>query len=170
MAGLFPDRHDPRRTARTAVRGTEMDPAYISAIAALSGSVIGGFTSLAASWISQNAQARMQQRLADKTLRQQLYKSFIEEASRLYADALVTDKAEVTNLVSLYAMVSRMRISSEPPVVQCADAVVRRIIETYLAPNQTFRDIRNELDDGRVDVLRPFSEACRQDLREHPWG
>jgi len=40
-----------------------MDTAYFSAIAALSGSVIGGLTSLAASWVTQNAQARMEQRI-----------------------------------------------------------------------------------------------------------
>jgi polyphosphate kinase 2 len=34
-----------------------MDTAYFSAIAALSGSVVGGLTSLAASWVTQNAQA-----------------------------------------------------------------------------------------------------------------
>jgi len=141
-----------------------MDPAYISALAALSGSVIGGCTSLAASWLSQNVQARTQQRLADKTLRQQLYKSFIDEASRLYADALMTDKGALSNLVALYAMVSRMRVLSAPPVVHCADAVVRRIIDTYLEPNKSLRDLRDSLDDDRIDMLRPFSEACREDL------
>jgi hypothetical protein len=64
-----------------------MDSAYVSAIAALAGSVIGGVTSLAATWLSQNAQARAQQIMNDKSQRQDLYKAFIEEASNLYADA-----------------------------------------------------------------------------------
>ena len=93
-----------------------MDTAYISAIAALSGSVIGGLTSLAASWLSQSAQARAQQVIQDKSRRQDLYKVFIEDASRLYGEALMTDKAEISNLVGLYAMVSRMRILSASPV------------------------------------------------------
>jgi hypothetical protein len=37
-----------------------MDTGYISALAALAGSTIGGFTSLAASWLSQNAQTKAQ--------------------------------------------------------------------------------------------------------------
>jgi hypothetical protein len=94
-----------------------MDPAYISAIAALAGSAIGGLTSLAASWLSQNVQARTQQYVQDKARREELYKTFIEEASRLYADALATDKTEVANFVRLYAMVSRMRVLSTPAVV-----------------------------------------------------
>ena len=87
-----------------------MDAAYISLMAALSGSAIGGMTSLTASWLSGNFQARTQQRIADKTRRQELCKSFIEETSRLYGNALVTDKGEVANLVDLYATVSRMRV------------------------------------------------------------
>ncbi len=109
-----------------------MDPGYISAVAALSGSVIGGLTSLAASWLSQNVQARTQQLVADKTRRQELYKLFIEEASRFYGEALLTDKAEISKFVDLDAMVSRMRILSTPAVIEAADAVIRMILDTYV--------------------------------------
>ena len=91
-----------------------MDTAYISAIAALSGSIIGGLTSLAASWVSQNTQARTQMLLESKSRRQELYKAFIEEASKLYGDALVTDSAQdnadVSKFAGLYVMLSRMRL------------------------------------------------------------
>jgi hypothetical protein len=142
-----------------------MDTAYISAVAALSGSVIGGLTSLAASWLSQNFQARTQQLVDDKIRRQKLYKSFIEEASRIYGDALVTDKAEVANLVGLYAMVSRMRILASPLVVERADQVMRMIVDTYFSPNKTLRELRETMSSDRMDPMREFSEACRQDLR-----
>ena len=142
-----------------------MDTAYISAIAALSGSVIGGLTSLAASWLSQSAQARAQQVIQDKSRRQELYKAFIEDASRLYGEALMTDKAEISNLVGLYAMVSRMRIHSAPPVAEAADDVVRLIIQTYFEPNKTLYDVREITKSGHIDPLRTFSEVCRDDLR-----
>ena len=145
-----------------------MDGAYLSTVAALSGSVIGGLTSLAASWLSHNAQTRSQQLAADKARRQKLYKCFIEEASRLYGEALATDHAEVANLVDLYAMVSRMRVICSPTIVAHAEAVVLLIIDTYFAPNKTLHDLksdlRNDLNDGRMDPLRAFSEACRDDL------
>jgi hypothetical protein len=141
-----------------------VDTAYFSAIAALSGSVIGGLTSLAASWVTQNAQARIEQRIQDKTRRQELYKKFIEEASKLYGDALMNDKAEISNLVDLYAMVSRMRILSTPPVVEAADDVVRMIVETYFEPNKTLRELREIMRSAHIDPLRTFSEACRNDL------
>jgi len=141
-----------------------MDAAYISAFAALAGSAIGGLTSLAASWLTQRVQFSSQQRAVNRSRREELYRNFIEEASRLYADAFAHDKAEVSNLVNLYALVSRMRVLSSPHVVEQADKVVRVIIETYLAPNRTFRDVTEILDNEAMNPLRDFSNACRDEL------
>ncbi len=58
-----------------------MDPAYLSAFAALAGSTIGGLTSLATSWLTQHVQFRAQLFTHDITRREELYKDFIEEAS-----------------------------------------------------------------------------------------
>jgi hypothetical protein len=38
-----------------------MDPAYIGAFSALAGSIIGGLTSLATSWLTQSTQARAEE-------------------------------------------------------------------------------------------------------------
>jgi len=143
-----------------------MDTAYISAIAALSGSAIGGLTSLAASWVSQDAQARAQRLIQDKNRRQELYKAFIEEASRLYGNALVTNEVEIADLVTLYAMVSRMRVISGLPVVKAADAVVVLILDTYFKPNRTIPELRDTMKGEHLDPLRNFSDACRDDLRQ----
>ena len=125
---------------------------------------IGGLTSLAASWVTQSTQVRAQHALYDKIRRQELYKFFIEEASRLYGDALVNDEAPITRFVDLYAMLSQMRVMSSPAVVQTADAVVRLVIDTYFEPTKTLRDLREILKAGHMDPLREFSEACREDL------
>src|SRR5262245_28510983 len=144
-----------------------MDTAYFSALAALSGSVIGGLTSLAASWVTQNAQARTQQIVQDKGRRQELYRSFIEEASRMYGDALMTDKPAIADLVRLYAMVSRMRVTSNPPVIQSADRVMVLIMDTYFKPNRTMRELSETLRGEHLDPLRDFSDACRADLQQY---
>ena len=141
-----------------------MDAGYFSAIAALSGSAIGGLTSLTASWLSQSVQARTQQRIQNLGQRQELYRAFIEEASRLYALALETGQADLADMVGLYAMASRMRVLSSTAVSDTADAVVRLIIDTDFEPNKTLSDIRKILASGRIDPLRTFSEACRQEL------
>jgi hypothetical protein len=142
-----------------------MDTAYISALAALAGSVIGGMTSLTTTWQTQRTQLTAQRRESELARREQLYKDFIEEASRLYADAYEHDKADVANLVKLYALVSRMRVRSSAVVIVNADKVVRLIIETYLGPNRTLRDIPEMLSHEAMDPLRQFSDACRDELQ-----
>src|SRR5215831_15582047 len=142
-----------------------MNTAYLPAFAALAGSVIGGLTSFASAWLTQHRQDRVKRLSGDKTRRQKLYKQFIDEASKLYADALVHDKAEVSALVSVYALISRMRVVSSSAVIEKADAVVHSIVETYFAPNKSFPEIRKLMDGHWVDPLRAFSQECRAELR-----
>jgi hypothetical protein len=142
-----------------------VDTAYLSAIAALAGSTIGGLTSLTASWLTQHVQFSASQRAASRARRVKLYKSFIQEASKWYADAYEHDHAQISNLVELYALVSTMRILSTPRVIECADQVVRAIVATYLAPNKTFRELLELIDEDAIDPLRDFSNACREELR-----
>ncbi len=144
-----------------------MDAAYVSALAALAGSIIGGLTSLTASWLTQHVQVRAQRVAQDLTRREALYKDFIDEASRLYADAYEHDRAEVSNLVNLYALVSRMRIVSSLAVVEHADNVARVILETYRAPNKTWQDVSEILNNSAMNPLREFSTACREELLGH---
>ena len=108
-----------------------------------------------------------QQRAGNLSKREELYQDFIKEASRWYADAFEHDKAEIANLVGLYALVSRMRVFSSAAVVASADRVVRTIIEAYLAPNRTFRDLTEVIDNDTMNPLRDFSNACRDELRAH---
>jgi hypothetical protein len=141
-----------------------VDAAYLPALAALAGSAIGGLTSFASAWLTQHHQDRATRSSRGKAVRQTLYKQFIDEASKLYADALVHDKAEVSALVSVYALISRMRVLSSSAVVERAEAVVGMIVETYFAPNKTFPELRELISSHAIDPLRAFSEQCREDL------
>ena len=141
-----------------------MDQAYASALAALAGSMIGGLTSLATSWLTQHAQFRAQWLGQDLGRREELYRNFIEEASRLYTDAYEHDKADVSKFVNLYSLISRMRVVSSPRIVESADSVARVIIETYLSPNRSLRDLPEFLANESMDPLREFSNACREEL------
>jgi len=143
-----------------------MDNAYLSALAALAGAAIGGLTSMWASWLTQRMQFRAQLLARDIDRRGDLYKAFIEEASKSYADACEHDMADASKLVHLYTLVSQMRILSSQVVIDQADGVIRRIIETYLSPNKSIRDIvAHDLKPDVLDPLRDFSNVCRQELR-----
>jgi hypothetical protein len=141
-----------------------VNPAYLPAFAALAGSAIGGLTSFASAWLTQQHQARANRLSRDKARRRKVYKQFIDEASKLYADALVHG-LEVSALVSVYALVSRMRVLSSPAVIRKAEVVVRMIVETYLAPNRTAPELQELLGSHAVDPLRAFSEECRAELQ-----
>jgi hypothetical protein len=143
-----------------------MDAAYFSGLAALAGSVIGGLTSLGASWLTQRSQLGAQRSARNLERRETLYKDFINEASKLYADAFVHDQTELANLVRLFAMISQMRVVSSPTVVKDSEAAARLIMETYVAPNKSFRDFESTLESHTVDPLRRFSEACREELQQ----
>jgi hypothetical protein len=97
-----------------------------------------------------------------------LYKDFIEQASESYTDAIEHDlrEADVPKLVRLYVLVSRMRVLSSQGVIQQADRVMRDIIEKYLGPNKTIREVvADSLKNDRLEPLRDFSNACRDEFR-----
>jgi hypothetical protein len=143
-----------------------MNAAYVSAFAALAGSVIGGLTTFAAAWVTQRQQANVQWFLQEKTRRQELYQQFIEEASQLYVDALIHDQPAIPALVSLYASINKMRVVSNRDIAERADKFVRVIVDTYDLPNKSLPELRAMVESGALDPLRDFSEACREELRE----
>jgi hypothetical protein len=114
----------------------------------------------------QHRQDRTKRLSQAKARRQKLYKQFIDEASKLYADALVHDNLEILVLVSIYALISRMRVLSSSAVVQKAEVVVHMIVETYFSPNKTFPELRELISNRAIDPLRAFSEECRAELQD----
>jgi hypothetical protein len=141
-----------------------MDTAYISAFAALAGTAIGGLTSFATSWITQQAQARTQRIAAERDARAALFGRFLDEAAKLYSDALQNKRDDVTGLIGIYALTNRIRLVSSPRVIEAADTVTRIIVDAYLAPNITMQEMRANWIERHVDPLRDFSEVCRQEL------
>jgi hypothetical protein len=141
-----------------------MDASLLSALSALGGAIIGGFTSLLASFFAQRSQARAQWISQDRTRRQEVYKDFIEEAAKCYADALQHDKADVPELVSLFATIAQMRVLSSPNVLAIADGIGRKILDIYRQPNKSVSELLEMANNDSFDVLRDFSEACREEF------
>lgn len=139
--------------------------ALFTALAALAGSALGGLTSFATAWLTQRHQDRATRFSQDKARLQELYKQFIDEASRLYADALAHNEAEISALVSVYALLSRMRVLSNSAVVDKAETVLQMVVDTYFQPNKTFPELRELLKSHSMDPLRAFSEECRIELQ-----
>ena len=97
------------RLRRRQSRGTT-NSAYISAIAALAGSGIGAVASFATTWLTQDAQERARRVAQAVARRERLYGEFIEEASKLFTDALTHQFDDPSKFVRLYALVGRLRL------------------------------------------------------------
>src|SRR6266851_8533622 len=89
------------------------DAAYISALSALAGSLVGGLTSGITTWLSVRDQARSGRLAHQLSRRDELYKDFIAAASKIYGDAMLTNEPQMQDLVALYSMISRMRVSRQ---------------------------------------------------------
>ncbi len=66
----------------------DLNPAFISAFAALAGAIIGGLTSFATSWFTQRAQLQSADRQARRAKLEALYNEHLTQVASLYVDAL----------------------------------------------------------------------------------
>ena len=143
----------------------DLNPAYISAFAALAGAIIGGLTSFGTTWFTQRAQLRSADREARRAKLEALYNDYITEAVRRYGDALTHQTEDPTTMLPLYALGSRMRLVPARRVIDAAVRIDETILETYLGPNRALHEVRDLLREGGMkNLLIEFSEACREDL------
>lgn len=143
-----------------------MDAAYLSAISALAGSIVGGFTSGLATWLNQRSQVRAGLLAREMARREDLYRDFIVAASKAYGQALMMSDPQIQDLIALYAMISRMRVLSSDRTIACADKIMHVTMATYRAPNKTVIEIDELIKSGAdIDPLKEFSLAARDELR-----
>ncbi|HUO60637.1 MAG TPA: hypothetical protein VMU24_08205 [Candidatus Acidoferrales bacterium] len=139
------------------------NPASISAIAAVGGSLVGALASSVSTWITQQHQNR-RDLLARKVLhREQLYSDFISETARAMAHAMQNTFQDPSKLIASYALLSRIRLSSSMHVVDSAEKVINNILNTYSQPNLTPEEFQAWASE-RNDPLREFGEICRREL------
>ena len=94
-----------------------------------------------------------------------LFRVFIVAASKLYGDAVVSSDPHLQELVSVYAMVSRMRVMCSPQTVECAEKIMVSTLDTFFTPNKTVRELHEVMKSGSgIDPLKAFSVAAREEL------
>jgi ribosomal protein S17 len=140
------------------------DSAYISAIAALGGTFIGTVASITTTWLGQRHQSKEQRRARSKHARQAIYKKFIKEAARLHVHALEHDESDMSELVNIHATLNLMRVFATSKVIDEADKAIKEIIATYSEKNKTFHEVISSINQGFVNPLLAFSEACHEEL------
>ena len=140
-----------------------MNLAMVPALAAIAGSLVGAMGSATATWITARHQDRRNLLGQQIARREALYSDFIGESAHLLVDALQHNAGDLQKLLPLYALLSRIRLSSSEPVLEEAEKVIRTIISTYPQPNLTAEQIESQATNGK-DPLRQFSDTCRTEL------
>ena len=143
-----------------------MDTAILSTSAGLIGSLIGGVSTFAASWVTQHRVLRTQTRAQHAMQRQALYSDFIVEASKRFTEAWNHQAEGPEVIAGLYSAVGRMRLISSGRITKLAEEVIHSVISAYADPNRTFNEFKQRVLQGRerADPLRVFTEACRDEL------
>ena len=144
-----------------------MDPSIVSALSALLGSLVGGSATIATAWITQKTQSRRELVVTEIRKRELLYAEFIDECSKLAIDALDHTLDDTTKVFHVYALENRIRLTSSDMVVATAEQTIKHILKNYFGPNITKEELREVVLDGtHEDPLKPFSEACRNEIKE----
>jgi hypothetical protein len=142
-----------------------VDAAYLSAVSALAGSIVGGLISGVTTWLSERTRTRAGKLAHDLARREDLFKDFIIAASKAYGEALMRNEPQIQELIALYAMISGMRVGCLPRTIECAEEVMQATMDAYVAPNKTFPQLHEMLKTGRgIDPLKDFAEAARDEL------
>ena len=145
-----------------------MNSGLITGLAAVSGSFVGALGSAAGTWITQKHQDRRDLIGKQIVRREALYSDFIAESARLLVDALEHDDLDLQKMIPIYALLSRIRLSSSEKVLETAEWIIKTIVNTYPQPNLTREQIQSRAVNGQ-DPLRGFSDNCRAEL-EWPQG
>ena len=140
-----------------------MNSNLITALAAIFGSLVGALGSAVGTSIVQKHQDR-RDLLGKKIVRREaLYSDFIAESARFLVDALQHNVGDPQKLIPVYALLSRIRLSSSSRVLGTAEEVIMAILHAYEQPNLTPEQIQIRAVNGE-DPLRQFSDTCRAEL------
>ncbi len=142
-----------------------IDTPIIVAVAALTGSVVGACSSVAATFVGHRLQARGARLAAELAERQELYGRFVEEAVPLFVDATQQSAIDSAKIMRLYSKVARIRLTSSDPVLRAAEEVGKRLLDFYERPPEDPAEILARVAKGEtnLDPLREFTEACRRE-------
>jgi hypothetical protein len=145
-----------------------MDPAIVSALSAILGSIVGGSATIATAWVTQRVQGQRELVSAEIRKRELLYTKFISECSKLAVDSLDHALDRPETLLQVYALQNRIRLTASDAVIVAATQTINLILKQYFERNITIEELRElaHPNNSDNDPLKVFSEACRNELQQ----
>jgi hypothetical protein len=142
-----------------------VDPAVVSGLSAVLGSLVGGAASIMAAWFAQRAQGRRELVFAEIRKRELVYAEFISECSRLWVDSLEHSIDSPDVMIKLFSHFNCIRLAASDEVVVAARRVVDAILAQYSQPNLSLVEMRQRADSRPDDSLATFTTTCRSELK-----
>ena len=143
-----------------------MDNTLTSVLAALGGSIIGASTPVFSNFVLQRSLTQRELTNREIGQREDLYSEFIRQGTTCYAKALSQSLKSIDEIVSMYALVNRIRLFASSSVLEASEAFVKRLVETYGEKNMSIDQIKSVALEQHADPLNDFALKCRAELRE----
>lgn len=142
-----------------------MDTTIVTAMSGVLGSLVGGSATVATAWITQKTVNKRELMQLEMRKREGLYGEFIGECAKLLVDAFTHTLEKPENLLPIYALINRIRLSASQPVLAEAEHLLKRITEQYFLRNLTVEELSRLARSEEADPLKAFGEACRVELK-----
>jgi hypothetical protein len=142
-----------------------MEGALISALAALSGSVLGGITPIMSNYLIQRGMTERELLSRELASRQALYSDFIQFGTKIFVSATTKELDDANELVALYALIGRIRLFASEPIIEAAEQFAAQMTLRFGEPAMTLEALRSASLTNHVDPLNVFSSRCREELR-----
>jgi hypothetical protein len=133
-------------------------------MAGVFGSFVGSSATVLTAWVTQKTVSKRELTHAEIRRRETLYGEFISESSKLIMDSYANKLEKPDTLLSVYALLNRIRLSASQPVLAEAEELMRQITHQYFSPNLSGEQMYELLRSAPPDPLKPFGEACRAEF------
>ena len=135
-------------------------------MAGVFGSLVGASASIGTTWLTKRTE--LVRTTAERKLREResLYNQFLTEASRVAVHALTHSFDGPDQIVSLYGILSRIRLVAGSAVVREGEKCCVRILTMYGKPSMTADELRDLVESGAMTeaaadaAAARFSERC----------
>ena len=142
---------------------SNFDPGLVTGVTAVAGTLLGGLTSFATTYVTQGRQGRAERLLRELERRDDVYARFAELSYELAWDAIENTLESAKTLIRLSALVGRIRLASSHEVLQAAERVIDYLIETYQEPpGKASEMVANEPRKFTAPLIA-FTQACRDE-------
>jgi hypothetical protein len=143
-----------------------MDSTLTSILAALGGSIVGASTPILSNFVLQRSLTLRELTNREIAQREELYAEFIRQGTVCYAKALSQSLEKMDDLVTMYSLVSRIRLFGSESVLRAAEEFVRKLISKYGAHNMSIEELETAALEHHANPLSDFAQRCRSELRQ----